>query len=137
MITDLLFDRTACPDLEQSMNVYSLRHKTLSNNIANAMTPGYKAQKVNFEDEYKKALKSNQIEGFKTDNEHISLGKKSLMDCNPEVAYREDPINDTGLNNVDVDKEMAEMAENNLRYEMSTKLVMKRYANIKNAIRGR
>ena len=54
MITDLLFDRTACPDLEQSMNVYSLRHKTLSNNIANAMTPRYKAQKVDFEEEYKK-----------------------------------------------------------------------------------
>jgi len=137
MITDLLFDRTACPDLEQSMNVYSLRHKTLSNNIANAMTPGYKAQKVDFEEEYKKALSSNHIKGYQTNSEHMDLGRKSLTSVDPVVSLRNNPVNDTGLNNVDIDKEMAEMAENNLRYEMSTKLVMKRYANIKNAIRGR
>ncbi len=137
MLTDLLFKRTACPDLEQSMNVYSLRHKALSNNVANAMTPGYKAQKVTFEDEYKKALNTNHIQGASTDQQHIPLGRKNFSDIDPQVVLREDPLNDTGLNNVDIDKEMAEMAENNLRYEMSTKLVMKRYANIKNAIRGR
>ncbi|HPM00672.1 MAG TPA: flagellar basal body rod protein FlgB [Candidatus Cloacimonadota bacterium] len=137
MITDLLFDRTACPDLEQSMNVYSLRHKTLSNNIANAMTPRYKAQKVDFEEEYKKALSSSHIKGYQTNSEHMDLGRKSLTSVDPVVSLRNNPVNDTGLNNVDIDKEMAEMAENNLRYEMSTKLVMKRYANIKSAIRGR
>lgn len=137
MLTDLLFKRSSCPDLEQSMNVYSLRHKTLSNNVANAMTPGYKAQKVEFEEEYKKALNSNHIKGTSTDDKHLALGRKNFIDVEPTVALRESTLNDTGLNNVDVDKEMAEMAENNLRYEMSTKLVMKRYANIKNAIRGR
>ncbi len=137
MLTDLLFDRTACPDIEQSMNVYSLRHKALSNNVANAMTPGYKAQKVVFEEEYKKAMDTKRIKGFNTDNQHMALGRRDFNQIDAEVLLRDNPINDTGLNNVDIDKEMAEMAENNLRYEMSTKLIMKRYANIKNAIRGR
>jgi flagellar basal body rod protein FlgB len=44
MINDLLFSRTVTPDLEKSTNVYSLRHKVLSNNIANAMTPGYQSE---------------------------------------------------------------------------------------------
>lgn len=137
MITDLLFDRTACPDLEKSMNVYSLRQKTLANNVANAMTSGYKAQKVEFEEEYRKSLNPNKLKGRLTDNKHMDLGSRSLNKINPEVVLRENPINDTGLNNVDIDREMAEMAENSLRYEMSTKLILKRYNNIKSAIRGR
>jgi flagellar basal-body rod protein FlgB len=137
MITDLLFDRTACPDLEKSMDVSSLRQKTLANNIANAMTPGYKAQKVEFEEEYRKSLNKNKIKGDLTDDKHISLGRKPINKVYPQVVLREDPINDTGLNNVDIDREMAEMAENSLRYEMSTKLILKRFNNIKSAIRGR
>ncbi len=137
MLSSLLFERTATPDLERSMDVYSLRQKVLSNNIANAMTPGYKAQKVTFEEEYKKMLSSNKIQGKKTDEKHISVGAKSFNNIKPQVAYKEDPINDTGLNNVDIDREMAEMAENSLRYDMSTKLINKRYMNLKSAIRGR
>jgi flagellar basal-body rod protein FlgB len=137
MLSNLLFERTVTPDLEKSMDVYSLRQKVLSNNIANAMTPGYRAQKVTFEDEYKKMLDSNKVYGRRTDDQHIPVGAKSFNNINPQVAYKEDPMNDTGLNNVDIDKEMAEMAENSLRYDMSTKLINKRYMNLKNAIRGR
>lgn len=137
MLSDLLFQRTVTPDLEKSMDTYSLRQKTLSNNIANAMTPGYRAQKVSFEEEYKKMLDPNRLRGRRTNDDHLALGTKSFSQIKPKVEYKEDPMNDTGLNNVDIDREMAEMAENSLRYEMSTKLINKRFMNIKSAIRGR
>ena len=137
MLSNLLFNRTVVPDLEKSMNVYSLRQKTISNNIANAMTPGYKALEVSFEEEYKRSLNPNAVRGRRTDDNHLPLGAKNFSQIKPDVGLKDDPLNDSGLNNVDIDKEMAEMAENMLRYEMSTKLIGKRFANIKGAIRGR
>jgi len=137
MLSNLLFNRTVVPDLEKSMNVYSLRQKTISNNIANAMTPGYQALEVSFEEEYRRSLNPNAVRGRRTDENHLPLGTKNFSQIKPEVRLKGDPLNDSGLNNVDIDKEMAEMAENMLRYEMSTKLIGKRFANIKGAIRGR
>ena len=137
MLQDLLFSRTVTPDLEKSMDVYSLRQKVLSNNITNAMTPGYRAQKVTFEEEYRKSLDPNALRGKRTHENHMSIGPKSFSKIHPQVEFRDSTLNDTGLNNVDIDMEMAEMAENALRYEMSTKLINKRFTNIKSAIRGR
>ena len=137
MLSDILFNRTIVPDLEKSMDVYSLRQKTISNNIANAMTPGYKALKVDFEEEYKKSLNPNSLRGHRTNENHLPLGSKSFSQIKPAVDFKEDSLNDTGVNNVDIDKEMAEMAENMLRYEMSTRLIGKKFSNIRGAIRGR
>ncbi len=137
MLTDLLFNKTVVPTVEQSMNTYSLRQKTLANNVANAMTPGYKAQKVDFEEELRKSLSSNHIKGNLTDKNHIPVGSTSPSIISPKVSLKEDPLNDTGVNNVDIDREMAEMAENSLRYEMSSKLITRRFSVIKSAIRGR
>ncbi len=106
-------------------------------NVANEMTPGYEARTVTFEEEYQKAIHGKNLEGRTTSGNHIELGHKRFEKLNPEVEFRSAPMNDTGLNNVDIDKEMAEMAETNLRYEMATSLVMKKFANIKSAIRGR
>ena len=137
MINNLLFSRTVTPDLEKSLDAYSLRQKTLANNIANAMTPGYQAQKVSFEEEYRSSLYDNTMRGTRNDQRHIHIGPKTFNDVKPQVAYRNNPINDSGINNVDIDKEMAEMAENSLRYDMSTRLLTKRLQNVRSSIRGR
>lgn len=130
--------RTSVPDLELSMDAYSLRQKTISDNIANAMTPGYKAKKVEFEEEYKKAADSgSSLKLAQTHSNHIPYNSDSLEQIQPRVTYEKNTLNDSGINNVDVDKEMADLAENNMRYEMSTALIIKKFANIKNAIRGR
>jgi len=140
ILSDLLFSRTVTPDLEKSMEVYTMRHKTLANNIANAMTPGYRAEKVSFEEEYRAMLypKPQPLQLTQTHEDHLrNAQRKTFSQIHPYVEYRDDPMNDTGLNNVDIDKEMAEMAENSLRYEMSTKLMTKRMTTIKSAIKGR
>ena len=141
MLSDLLFSRTVIPDLEKSMDVYSLRQKVLSNNIANAMTPGFRAEKVSFEEEYRRSLQPSQVRlrGTVTHERHMRIPEpeNTFSKIHPQVEFRGNRMNDTGLNDVDIDQEMAEMAENALRYEMSTKLVNKRFANIKSAVRGR
>jgi flagellar basal-body rod protein FlgB len=102
------------------------------------MTPGYRAKKVSFEEEYRKVLYPEQhMKLTKTNEKHLSPIPKTFNDVFPQVDYKADPINDTGLNNVDIDKEMAEMAENSLRYEMSTKLINRRLGGVRKAISGR
>ena len=137
MISNFLFERVVIPDLELGMNAYSKRQKVISNNIANASTPGYKAKDVSFEDEYAKHLNRSKIKGSITNSNHIPLGRKSPSNIRPEITYRPNTLNDTGINNVDIDQEMAELAKNSLRYEMSTILTNKRLANLKSSIRGR
>jgi len=141
ILSDLLFARNVTPDLEKSMDVYTMRHKVISNNIANAMTPGYRAEKVSFEEEYQAMLRKPNPQHLpltQTHEEHMrNRQQKTFSQIHPYVEYKDDPINDTGLNNVDIDREMAEMAENSLRFEMSTKLMTKRLTTLKSAIKGR
>ena len=142
MIKELLYNRTVIGDLQKSLDAYSLRQKTLSNNIANVNTPGYRAMKVNFEEEYRATLypeNKDKTDLNLTHDKHINphSGSKTFKDVFPKVALKESPMNDSGLNNVDIDKEMAEMAENSLRYEMNTKLLNRRLNGVRNAIRGR
>lgn len=137
MISRFLFERISVPDLEKGMDAYSARQKAITNNIANATTPGYKAQRVSFEEEYKKHLDKSELDVEKTDEKHINIGKKDLNDIKPRRYLQEDRRNDSGLNNVDIDHEMAELAKNNIRYEMSTVLVKKRLTALMTSIKGR
>ena len=142
MISDLLYNRTVIGDLQKSLDTYSLRQKVISNNIANVTTPGYRAMKVDFEAEYKATLYPPEAQNTNlhlTNDKHITppSDKKTFKDVHPSVDYKASPMNDSGLNNVDIDKEMADMAENSLRYEMSTKLLNRKLGLVRNAIRGR
>ena len=135
-LSDILFTRTVVGDLEKSLDAYTLRQKAINNNIANAMTPGYKAQKVSFEEDYRKSLEVARLKGTMTNQHHIPIPGNKVQP-HPRLELKEDTLNDTGLNNVDIDREMAEMAENALRYEMSTKLLNKRFSGLRKAISGR
>ena len=137
MINKLLFERISTPDLEKALDAYSARQKAIVNNIANVNTPGYKAQEVSFEEEYKKHLNKTELKGRITDIDHLEIGKKSLSDVKYKIKLQKNRQNDSGVNNVDIDHEMAELAKNNIRYEMSTLLISKRFAAIKTSIKGR
>ncbi|MBP7562675.1 MAG: flagellar basal body rod protein FlgB [Candidatus Cloacimonetes bacterium] len=135
MLNQLLFKKTLLT-IEKSLDAYSTRQKVLSNNIANSMTPGFEAQKVEFENELQKRIGEERSVTKKTTHEDHIQHPKTKEDNLIEVVNRNNPLNDTGLNNVEIEKEMSEMAEANLRYEMSVKLAMRKYSGIKRAIKG-
>jgi flagellar basal-body rod protein FlgB len=136
-INDFLFNRISIPDLGKSLDAYSMRQKAISNNIANVNTPGYKAERVSFEKEYKKAIYGSGVKADKTNEKHIQIGTRRLQNLHPEVKLRDDRVNDSGINNVDIDFEMSKMAENNLRYQISAELVKKRFRLLQSSIKGR
>lgn len=89
-----------------------IRNEVLSNNIANATTPGYKRQDVEFEAELKKALRysrsvsmDDKVAGLKT----AKLNPRTYIDS-ANYSYRLDG------NNVDIETENVTFAANQLRY---------------------
>ena len=61
--------------LHSALNASSLRQQTISNNIANAETPGYKAKKVVFEDILKQHLTDqSSFVGTRTNARHLTIG---------------------------------------------------------------
>jgi len=137
MIDRFLFEKRVTNDLELALDAYSARQKAITDNIANVNTPGYKAKKVTFEEEYSKALEAAEIKGKLTHEKHMDIGRDDTDNLTPEYPLQKDRENDSGVNNVDIEYEMVEMAKNNIRYEMGTLLISKKFAGIRDAIKGR
>ena len=100
--------------LEQYMNVVSLRQKLVASNIANADTPGYKTQDVDFQASFQAALQGEAPQASEV------TGLPSKNDGN----------------NVDLDREARLLAENAMRFGVATNLMHFQLNTIKEAIQG-
>ncbi len=127
MITTNAFDYINIMD--KAADASWKRESAISNNIANADTPGYKRQDVDFESALKRELGSSK---------YISLDKKvrglngdlsgldvSTYTDSSNYSYRLD------RNNVDVDTEQVELASEQLRYEMLTTSINEEFNRMK------
>ena len=103
--------------LEAAMRGSWLRETALTNNIANADTPNYQRQEVDFESTLQTALDGGQ----------------SL----PEVEFAAHAVpSDTGPNGagVSIDQESARLSENGLDYQALTDVVSTRNGIVRSAI---
>ncbi|MDD4601693.1 Flagellar basal body rod protein FlgB [bioreactor metagenome] len=118
--------------LEQGINASSLRHKVVSNNIANVNTPGFKKSEVVFEDLLQEELKTTGLPLARTKGNHlsgqVSQGSKPFINTINSTSFRADD------NNVDIDVEMANLAKNNIYYNALVNQLSKHFTNIKSAI---
>lgn len=111
--------------LSRGLEAANMRHEVISNNIANVNTPNFKRSAVNFEDLLAKELNigdnQNKLKLVRTNDCHLPVGVSGKV----HGVIEED--NSTTMrvdnNNVDIDKEMAGLAKNQLYYNaMSTQL---------------
>lgn len=110
-----LFTNSAQPTIRHSLDVMSERHVMISSNIANQNTPGYKAVGMDFKREMEKAItKEGSLQMTTTDKLHL-VGSDTLSN-NVQYLQKSEPSRLDG-NNVNVDKEMADLAENQLLYD--------------------
>ena len=111
--------------LEKMLDVSSVKHKVIANNIANVNTPGYKKMDVSFADQLEKALNESAMNKFDTLQPKIVISKEDTS----ETARNDG-------NNVDMDKEVSSLVKNTLTYSIYTQLLAKKYEGIKSAIEG-
>jgi len=115
--------------LGTSLQFRQMRQDLLSSNIANAETPGYKTKRLDFEDALSRALDVDGQQTLNTaDEEHFNVGGGGFSNLEPEIY--DDPngnVTESG-NNVNVDEELALMAENKILYDATVQLLNKKLA---------
>ena len=106
----------------------------IANNIANVSTKGYRKQDVRFIEYLKSFVEKPPVEGKTTDPRHITIPKPIDK---PVVFEAETGLNDSGLNNVDIDREMADLAENHLFFNAGQRLIRGQFDGLRKSISGR
>ncbi len=103
------------PLLHLALDAAALRQKVLANNVANAETPYFRRSDVRFANVLEDAYHRRVFIGKKTDPRHIQIGQKSM----PEIQVIQEGrlTNSNAQSNVDLDYEMASMAQNALWYQ--------------------
>ncbi|MFQ6009241.1 MAG: flagellar basal body rod protein FlgB [Candidatus Zixiibacteriota bacterium] len=130
-LTQFMFDRIGVPMFSRYLDLASFRHKLVSGNIANAATSGYQSRYIDFQAEFKKMTgKSNHVAGTVTHPHHIPLG--GHKDAPPKVNKTKVAGDD--INSVDIDREVAKMAQNELLFTIGARLLQRKFAGLKNVI---
>jgi flagellar basal-body rod protein FlgB len=137
-----LFEATKIPVLGRALDAYALRHKAIATNLANVTTPGYRTQSVTFEEQLAGALGNEGVPGTLTHPHHIPIGQNSAASVQPAIqqagaaSLADQDAMASGLNNVDVDQEMAELAKNQIRFRFSARLLSDTFRGLQKSIRG-
>ncbi|WP_314209119.1 flagellar basal body rod protein FlgB [Vagococcus salmoninarum] len=113
--------------IQKALDTASLRQKTISNNIANVNTAGYKVERVEFEQKLQDVISESSFQLERTNDKHLTSRGK-IVDLNPEIVKREDTAIKKDGNNVDIDMEMSEKAVNELYYSSLTRQLNGEYA---------
>jgi flagellar basal-body rod protein FlgB len=117
--------------LENGLNYSSAKQKLISQNIANVDTPNYKAKSISFKDQLNDSIST--IEANTTNPRHFTFkGRGSngyVMNSKP-FQY-----NHNG-NGVDIDKEMSEMASNQIYFNALSDRINGKFNSMKSVIRG-
>lgn len=101
-------------NLERYLDLLSARQKLVASNIANADTPGYQTQDIDFQSEFASLAK----------------GQQPLTYMSEELQGKPDG------NNVNLDREARLLAENQMRFNLVSTLVRSNLKTVSEAIQG-
>jgi flagellar basal-body rod protein FlgB len=111
MVVRAVIDRLT-NNLEQYMNLLSMRQKLVASNIANADTPGYKTKDLDFQSDFQAAMTGGSPQTVEVSNLKVK--------------------NDG--NNVDLDREARLLAENAMRFNVASNLMHTQLQQVRSAI---
>ena len=134
MLSEKLFGATKLPLLKAGLDAYSLRNRAIANNVANAETYGYKRKSVVFESKLRTALKHTRVSS--TNPKHLKAKGLDLNQFQPELQTDETPSDINDVSNVDIDREMGDLAKNHLQFTYASRMSKLYYDLIRESIRG-
>ena len=103
--------------LEGALDAAALRQKVIANNIANINTPGYQAKAVAFEEHLRKALASEE-DGFTPAALGFTPEEQKLLELGPGGVANIRPTIHQSTGKPDINKEMVNLAKNQIYYEV-------------------
>ena len=114
------------------------RSELISGNIANADTPGYRALAYDFEEQLTSLAKLDKKVSLETsDDRHLKNAFTSASGkVDPDVyVIPTETVPEDG-NTVDMDDQMARMAQNQILYRSAVELINRKIGTLKYAING-
>ncbi|MFF2482657.1 flagellar basal body rod protein FlgB [Paenibacillus sp. NPDC058071] len=126
--------------LESGVKAAELRNTILSNNIANAETPGFKRSEILFEELLEQQIGQHstvKLAGKRTDSKHIPIGKSTLSNPAPKLTTEDQTFMNNNGNNVDQEREMSLLAKNQMAYNYYIGQINHDVSMMRLAIEGR
>jgi len=134
MIKEVLFNQKPDILVSKMLDKAALYQRVIASNVANVGTPGYERLGVSFDEELARAMRLSKKMKI-SDPRHIP-SPDWLNTIKPEVAKVENGYWN-GINNVNIDEEMVDLAKNQLDFNIGTRLMNMRFNQLRTAIRGR
>ncbi len=131
MIREVLFGSQGWNEAKAGLDAAALRQRTIASNIANAATPGYRAQQVVFEE-----LLASEKEGLpmaRSRAGHLSGPERAVP--RPSMLPRGGEADASGVNDVSVEREMTELSENTIHFQALSQFLANKYRAVRDAIR--
>lgn len=119
-------------NLERGLNFSAMKQKTIAQNIANVDTPNYKAKSVSFND-YLDNAKKTSISAYRTEEKHINFQASSSSSAVFDYSNLRYSSNGNG---VDMDKEQANLATNQLYYNALVDRMSGKLNTLQTVIKG-
>nr|WP_129339118.1 flagellar basal body protein [Cellulomonas endophytica] len=111
-----MFDSVSNVALSSALDGLALRQRVIADNIANIQTPGYRAQRVAFEDSLATAV------------------RRGSGAVTASVARSLEPTREDG-NNVNLDTETVSNVDTQLRYQLATQAASGQFSALRTAMR--
>ena len=125
-----LFDQTI-QFLNRSLDVRARRHQLISSNVANADTPDYHAKDLPFKKILERSIQgADTIKIMRTHPNHLPNPKDRFLSSD----FHEEVETDPSSAGIQIEKEMAKLAENHLMFQSSIQALIKKMEAIKFAI---
>ncbi|MCP4703809.1 MAG: flagellar basal body rod protein FlgB [candidate division Zixibacteria bacterium] len=135
LIKNTVFNKIGIPLYRSYLNMASSRHKLIAGNLANISTPGYQSKDIDFHGELNKVVKDKgHLKGKLTHSAHLPVGRSHLK--GPDIIVNKS-INGNGVNNVDADAEIANLAQNQIYYSIGAKLLASKFQGLRSVIKSK
>ncbi|MBU1345114.1 MAG: flagellar basal body rod protein FlgB [Proteobacteria bacterium] len=111
--------------IEKALDVSAKRHNLIAGNIANMDTIGYKPKDLDFNRTLKRAMGEKEPDFLdRTHDKHLSTyGDEDAFDMKGENSESVDIYH---LDSVNIDTEMMNLTENNIKYRATTELLLRK-----------
>lgn len=123
---------TTISSLEKGLDYSATKGKAISQNIANVDTRNYKSKKVNFNEVFESA-KTNTLNAYRTNERHLEFQQPKLETGVYKLANFRSRHDGNG---VDMDKEQADLATNQIYYNAVVDRLNGKLNSLQNVIKG-
>jgi flagellar basal-body rod protein FlgB len=122
--------------LADMLDFRARNHGVIASNLSNIDTPGFEPKELEFDAELRRAVDGRAALSMTRTNEKHLSGQEGAKLKPSFSAHRVQSADGTPYD-LDLDREMAKMAQNNLLYEATVKILSKKFDALKTAIEGR